>query len=191
MRHHHFDRLFFSWTVFAIAITCVMLLSYAIGQQVLRLSANDPQVEITEEVTQVLASGVSPANILPNQQVDLARSLGVYVMILDDQGKALGSTAMLDGKSPSVPLGALAYAAAHGDNRITWQPKAGVRSAVVIRPYTNGSTHGYVVAGRSLREVEKRIDVLTVLSFTAWLITLFIVAGALIVKDFITRRHKK
>ncbi len=44
-----------------------------------------------------------------------------------------------------------------GEDRITWQPEPGIRSAVVVVHYT-GATPGYVMAGRSLREVEWRID---------------------------------
>jgi hypothetical protein len=45
-----------------------------------------------------------------------------------------------------------------GENRITWEPKEGVRIAAVIKRFEGktASTSGFVLAGRSLDEVEKR-----------------------------------
>ncbi|MFA5954060.1 MAG: hypothetical protein WC817_00800 [Patescibacteria group bacterium] len=190
MRHNTFDRLFFSWVVFATGLTCVSLLAYTIGQQVLRMNANDPQVEIVEEVVEVLKSGVSPENILPNQSVDIANRLAVFVMIVDKQGTSLASTASLDGKTLSVPVGVLAAATQKGENRVTWQPKVGVRSAVVVRPYEGGGKSGYVVAGRSLREVERRAGELSMLALLAWGLSLVAVAAALVVQDFAAKNWR-
>jgi hypothetical protein len=36
-------------------------------------------------------------------------------------------------------MGALDYARQNGQNRVTWQPEAGVRMATVVVPYNSGS----------------------------------------------------
>jgi hypothetical protein len=49
-------------------------------------------------------------------------------------------------------MGVLDYVRKNGQDRVTWQPAPGVRMATVVVPYKNG----FVMAGRSLTEVEKR-----------------------------------
>ena len=44
--------------------------------------------------------------------------------------------------------------ARRGEDRLTWQPEPGVRSATVVVHY-QGAQAGFVMAGRSLREVGK------------------------------------
>ena len=57
---------------------------------------------------------------------------------------------------------------------MTWQPQSGVRVAQVSVPWSGGT----VLAGRSLREVERRIDQLLLLVAAAWVAGL---AGAAVV----------
>jgi len=62
----------------------------------------------------------------------------------------------LNGRVPVPPPGVFAATRNVPEQRLTWQPTPGVRSAIVIRHY-GGSSPGFVLAGRSLREVEQRI----------------------------------
>jgi hypothetical protein len=84
--------------------------------------------------------------------VEISESLAPFLMIFDESGKTLASSANLNGVLPAYPVGVLDYARQNGQNRVTWQPEAGVRMATVIVSYNKG----FVMAGRSLMEVEKR-----------------------------------
>ena len=57
---------------------------------------------------------------------------------------------------------------AHGQDRLTWQPESGVRSAVVVQPWRDG----YVVVGSSLRLVEERESNALLIAGLAWAVTL-------------------
>ena len=76
---------------------------------------------------------------------------------------------------------------AHGQDRITWQPRTGVRQAIVA-VYFHGRKTGYVVAGRSLREVEKRVDDLGLIVAAAWLVTLLATLAATLVLQWLVAR---
>ena len=164
---------FKAWVLLSLVTTALAGLAYTLGQQVLRQSANDPQIQMSEDLAAALASGKLPKDIISKDKVDMAQSLAPYVVVFDEKGQPLASTAILDGQTPTLPDGVLAYTKLHGQDIVTWQPRAGVRSAAVITHY-NG---GYVLAGRSLREVEKREDRVLKLTVLAWLATM---AGILV-----------
>jgi hypothetical protein len=60
---------------------------------------------------------------------------------------------------------------------ITWQPEPGVRSAVVMVAYA----HGYVLAGRSLEQVELRESSLVLIVAAACAVTLAATLAATLV----------
>ncbi len=140
------------WLPLAVAIVLLAGIVYGSGQQLLRQGANDPQIQMAEDAAAALGSGQA----LPETgQVDMATSLAPYLIVFDARGNPVSGSARLHGALPKVPLGVLQAARRSGENRVTWQPEAGVRSAAVIVP-TGGRQPGYVLAGRSLREVEAR-----------------------------------
>jgi hypothetical protein len=141
------------WLVMAIAITGLVGLCYAAVQQDIRQSANDPQIQIAEDIAAKLADGQSVQNVVPSEKVDVAKSLTPYIIVFDATGKPLASSAQLDGQTPTIPAGVIDDVKQNSEDRITWQPQSGVRSAIVITPF-KGSTSGFVLVGRSLREVE-------------------------------------
>ncbi len=173
------------WILCAIVSTLLCGLVYVSSQQILRQSANDPQIQMSEDTANVLATGKP----LPASQfspvIDIAASLSPYIIIYDDQGTPIGSTGLLHGKTPVVPMGILDYTKEHGQNRLTWQPEPGVRSAVVVT-LIRGGRGGYVLAGRSLREVERREDQLLFFTACAW-IAAMIITGL----GFIITIHKR
>lgn len=159
------------WLPLAISITVLSGMMYVSVQQNYRQSANDPQIQVAEDLAGALAAGAQQLS-LPNTKVDVATTLSTYVMIFDGAGKQLYSSALLGGKDPVIPAGVLAAAKAKGTNMITWQPKAGVRSAIVVKYFVGTNKPGYVMVGRSLREVEKRINNLTYMIGAGWLAAL-------------------
>jgi len=77
---------------------------------------------------------------------------------------------------PVYPTGVMDYVRKNGQDRVTWQPEVGIRMATVVVPYNNG----FVLAGRSLTEIEKRASQVESLSGLAmlgiWAATLIIIA---------------
>ena len=138
------------WIPLALTISCLCGLLYVTVQQVLRQSANDPQIQVAEDTAAALDNHQNI--VISNNKIDLTKSLSPFTMIFDKNGKMTSSEAELDGQIPVIPSGAFDYVAQNGEDRLTWQPEAGVRIAAVITKYNNG----YVVVGRSLREVEKQ-----------------------------------
>lgn len=139
-------------------------------QSTLRLSANDPQVQISESSANMLAEGVDITPYLPEQSSDISKSLATFIIVYNDAQEATISSAVLDGETPELPKGVLDFAMENGQNRVTWEPKAGIRIASVITKYDGG----YVLAGRSLREVEYRKNMISIKVIEAGIVALLV-----------------
>lgn len=138
-------------------------------QQYYRMAANDPQIQMAEDAATQLAGGTSPTAVVPGTPVvDPSKSLSPFIMVVDSNGKLLSGNMQLEGTSGTPPLGVLTAANSH-QNRRTWQPQTGVRIALVVQKYTHGNTSGYVLAGRSLSEIESRVSILYWMAFAAGL----------------------
>lgn len=140
----------------AVVITLMCGLIYGAIQQVYRSSANDPQIQISEDMAAFLATGEDVKSVMPPSEVEISKSLVWFLSVYNDKGEVVASNAKLDGQTPVLPQGVLEHAKNNGQNRVTWEPKDGVRIAAVVTSYEGG----YVLAGRSLREVDSRIEML-------------------------------
>jgi hypothetical protein len=136
-------------------------LVYLAVQQSLRLSANDPQIQMAEDAAVSINNGTEPLLLVPQGSVDISTSLSPYLIIFNASGTPIAGNGLLEGALPSLPPGVFSYTRASGEDRFTWQPRAGVRSAVIL-VHTNDPNAEFVLAGRSLREVESREDQLMV-----------------------------
>ena len=173
-------RIFFEiikkWLPLAIATAGLCALVYLTVQQSLRMGANDPQIQMAEDAAGSLNAGASVETVVPSTKVEIADSLASFVIVFDNSGKVLASSATLHGEVPTYPAGVLDYVRQKGQDRVTWQPEAGVRLATVAVPYNNG----FVMAGRSLTEIEKRESQVESLSGLAmlgiWAATLIVIA---------------
>jgi len=159
----------------AVIVTGLVGLCYAAIQQDIRQSADDPQIQMAEDIATKLADGQAIQNVVPAEKVDIAKSLAPYIIVFDATGKPIASSAQLDGQTPTIPPGVPDYVRQNGEDRITWQPQPGVRSAAVITQI-NGSHPGFVLVGRSLREVEIREDNILHLLIVGWIGMLFATA---------------
>ena len=158
------------WLPIAFVSTLFALLVYAAVQQSYRGGANDPQLQMAEDAAAQLGGDTTtPAELTSGPTVNLATSLAPYTIVYDAQGKVLASTGMLSGHAPTPPSGVLQEARDHGSNSITWQPAAGVRSAIVVMPYGDATSGGTVLVGRSLRSVEDREGFLLLMAAVAWI----------------------
>ncbi|MDO8689297.1 MAG: hypothetical protein Q7R39_04695 [Dehalococcoidia bacterium] len=155
-------------------------------QQDLRQSANDPQIQMAEDAALAIEKGQAPQSVVPSTTVDISKSLAAYLIVFDDAGKPVASSAQLDGQTPRPPSGVFDQVRQRGEDRITWEPKPGVRSAAVVARFS-GLQSGFVLAGRSLREVEKREDGLRLEVVMAWALslaaTLFVISGIAILSE--------
>ena len=166
-----------NWLPLAAAITGVFFTIYVAVQQNYRMSAYDPQVQMAQDAAAQLAKGQTPTFMYSGLKFDLARSLDTAQISYNESGVAIASSALLDGKTPELPKGVIDYVKTHGEDRITWQPKSGVRLAAVITKYQSSTKTGYVLAARSLTEVEKRISRLGLITLAGW--------GATIIASFV------
>ncbi|MCJ7707749.1 MAG: hypothetical protein MUO38_09050 [Anaerolineales bacterium] len=167
------------WLPIATAVTALSGLVYLAVQQELRQSANDPQIQLAQDAADVLARGGTADGVVPRSEIDVARSLAPFMIVYDDQGEAVASSGALHGQIPSLPAGVLDYVRENSEDRVTWQPEAGVRIAAVIVRF-EGAESGFVLAGRSLREIEKRetqVELEAGLALAATLAATLVVVG--------------
>lgn len=159
------------WLPLALVISAFVALAYVIAQQNLRMNANDPQIQMAEDAGYALADGAALESVVPAARIDIANSLAPYLVVYDESGKAIVASGFLDNQMPALPAGVFDYTRRHGEDRITWQPAPGVRSAAVI-VHVTGMRPGFIMAGRSLREVEARANQMLALAGAAWAVTL-------------------
>lgn len=174
-----FRRVLAYWLPLAVVTTGLCILVYVAVQQNYRMNANDPQIQMAQDAAASLDQGAAPAAVIPQVKTDLAASLAPFIMVFDKQGNLAATSGILAGDFPAYPLGALTAAEKTGENRVTWQPRAGLRFASVVHSTRNG----YVVAARSLREVESRIDQTTLFTGLTWLIALLLSLILIVVGD--------
>jgi hypothetical protein len=163
------------WLPLAIVTAGICGLVYLAVQQSLRTSANDPQIQMAEDAANALNDGTTAETLVPAQKVEISASLAPFLMVFDETGKVIASSATLHGADPALPAGVLEYVKQHGEDRVTWQPEDGVRMAAVIVK----SKNGFVLAGRSLLEIEKRENQAATMSFVAipilWVLSLAVI----------------
>jgi hypothetical protein len=171
------------WLPIAVAVTVLSGTVYAVAQQVLRQDANDPQVQMAEDAA---AQGLSVAGAgMP--AVDMRRSLAPWLIVYGPDRREVGGSARLDGKLPDYPVTAFDNAPVGGRDAITWEPAPGVRAATVIV----GFKGGWVVAGRSLRLVEERENLVLQLSVLGWLLAMAGSAATVFGLDLVLPRLEK
>jgi hypothetical protein len=155
------------WIPLAVVTTGLVGLVYLAVQQDLRMGANDVPAQIAQDTAASIAKGSEPWTVTGRDDVDIASSLSVWSLVFDDTGKVVAGTPALDGKQAVPPTGIFTVAKQSGEDRVTWQPRPGVRQAVVAVRIAGGK--GVVMAGHSLRETEAHVDQLTQIAGAAWI----------------------
>jgi hypothetical protein len=160
------------WLPAAVVASGLAGLVYVAVQQAFRESANDPQLQIARDDAARLSAGTAPADVASGGQIDLARSLAPYEIVFDERGSVLASTGVLGGETPRPPSGVLQAATDDGENTLTWQPRSGIRSAIDVVRWSSTTASGTVLVGRSLQEIERREDDLTLMVGAGWVVML-------------------
>jgi len=124
---------------------------YVAFQQSQRDNANVPAAMAAEQAVYELKSGKTPGAALPDG-TDMASTITPFVMIYDN-GKNLVASSAADAKY-QYPASCLDEIDKSGENRVTWQPREGLRFATVGIKYDGG----YVIGAYSLRESESAMD---------------------------------
>ena len=161
----------------ATVLTLACLITALAVQQDLRQGSDDPQHQLAEDAAARLDAGEAPSAVAGSGHIDVATSLAPFVAIYDAGGKVLATGGQLDGAAPVPPPGVLDAARASGQDAVTWQPRAGVRVAIVVLPWHGGT----VLAGRSLHRVEEMESKIEGLITFGWLGSLAAVAVASLV----------
>lgn len=189
MKQH--KDLLVAWLPLAVAATCVIGAAYLLVFQDMRLSANDPQIQMAEDAAALLMKDRPVGQVVhaPDRDVDLSNSLMPFLAVYDEDGKPLGWSMTLDGHPPTPPAGVFAYAKAHGIDTVSWQPRPNLRQALVVVPYAvRGGSTGYVASGRSLRTIERRASQARTLAIIAWCVAMaMILLACLVVRN---RKHE-
>lgn len=190
MQKHFLGRTVRAWFPFAFVVTALSLLIALTVQQSYRQSANDPQVEMAEDAAAALAGGANLQSLALSGTIDLSHSLSPFLVFYNEDGTPTGGNGLLEGKYPVLPQGIFAFVRAYGEDRVTWQPTPDLRYAIVITRTTDasGTPDGFVMAGRSLREVEDREDRLSSMVAVAWI---SILLGAFLIAAFFELRAEK
>jgi hypothetical protein len=118
----------------------------------------------------------------------MANSLSPFLIVFDNAGRPVAAGARLQGATPTPPAGVFTSARS-GEVRQTWQPATGVRAAMVVVHYPGG----FVLAARSLREVERREDNALALAIVGMIAALALAAlaaaGTAVATDIIAARQ--
>jgi len=154
-------------------VTVLCGLIYASVQQSHRSAADDPQLQIAEDVKNAIEKNQPVAKWMTDS-IDISRSLSVFKTLYNRDGQALQSTGFLNGRMPSLPRGVWGFTSTHGEDVVTWQPQNGVRMAMVVEA-VNSPQISFIAVGRSLKEVEKRESNLTTMVAIAWFVCVGII----------------
>jgi hypothetical protein len=179
MKKHNLNQTVRSWLPLAAGLTLATGFAYAAVQQSYRQTANDPQIQLASDGVRALKGGAAAANIVGPTRVDPAFSLAPFTMVFNETEAVAASGVALAEQVPSPPKGVFEYTKQHGIDKFTWEPAGGVRIAAVMQYVGEGK--GFVLSGRSLGEVEKRIERINQLTGVALVVMLGVTLGLLII----------
>ncbi len=172
MDSHSFFRIFLAlWIPLSVLSTLILLIVYVNDQQSIRLGANEPQEWMAHDAAARIASGMSPAHAVAGAPVDVMSAYAPFVIVYDRVGSTTVATGVFEGKVSNLPDGILEYTREHGTHRLTWEPEAGMRYAIVIVPIQEGKL-GYVLSGRSLSYAEHQETLLRERTVYGWIVLL-------------------
>jgi hypothetical protein len=156
-------------------VTLLCGLIYTSVQQSHRSAANDPQLQMARDIANSLNNNRSPNRLFADSiPIDISKTLAPFVVLYNKNGEPVQSTGLLDGNFPKLPNGVFDFSRKNQEDVITWQPRRGIRMAMVVE-YVQSPNISFVAVGRSLLEVENRVQNLTFMVFIAWIICIGIV----------------
>ncbi len=186
MNSPHFLR-----TVLAIGIplavvgSIILAITYIQDQQTLRMLANEPQTYLAQDASLRVLAGGKPegfANAIP-----IESDTAPYLLFFNSMGTAVAGSGLFHNVPPTLPQGVLEAAKKAGVNRITWQPEAGIRQALVIIP----AGDYFVASGRSLKYTEEQELALAKRAVLGWIAMIVIVIITSMIVAWIIRKREE
>lgn len=171
------------WVLGFVLLTGIFGTVYAMAQQNTRASANTEPAAVAAREVQLLTAG---SGTLAGQRLELTTDTGPFVIVYGADNTPVGGTVVRDGALPMVPVGVLATARLKGQDKVTWQPAAGLRFALVAWALTDGRV---VVGGQSLTPFEDRDTQTMALIGLGWLTSIACLAGGWILTRFLDTRR--
>lgn len=170
----------------SLAILVAMGTAYVALQQTIRSGANETQILLAEDTARTLETAPLTAASFAGPGTDISQSLAPFAIVYSASGTPIAGSGKLHGELPKLPSGVLESVHKNGEERLTWQPEANVRSAIVVVEIAAGPNKGsFVVVGRSMRETEKR-EAALLYQFAAGTL----LAAAVLVAGFFLGRQK-
>src|SRR5579864_5447817 len=106
-----------TWVGVLLILTITFSTIYTVGQQVLRTSANDPQIQLAEDAATQLNNGSNPIDVVTGN-VDMSGSLAPFVNIYNSQGQPVAGNGYLAGTLAEPPIGILQASTGHLYNAV-------------------------------------------------------------------------
>lgn len=181
MARNMLDRLV-PWIVGALVTTIAIAAVYGAVQQSGRSSADDAPQALISQLASVV--GRDTPGTMPSPRVDVAESRMPFYVVYDTDGRTVAGDGYLDGHRARIPDGVLRSTVANGSDRVTWEPRPGLRFALTT--VRQGQT--VIAAGQSLEPFEQRTDRIGVLLLVGWLIALTLLACGAVVHILAGRR---
>jgi len=183
-----YTTIFKNWFAYAAIITLLCGIIYVTVLQSFRLQANDPQVEMVQDAALNINKGADPKIITgTGPAMDISQNLSPYLVVYDPAGNVVSGSATLNGKPLKIPQGVIDYIRKNGRDAASWKPAPGVRQAMV--GVSTAKKDYIVIAGRSLRPTEERIDRLGELVLLGWAMSLLGMFVVAVLQEWITRRQ--
>lgn len=155
------------WLPVAIATSVLAFAGLLSWHQQLRAAVDAAPRKLAHDAALGIVAGQGIRAWMP-PPIALESGEGLFLAAYDTGGRPLWSSARLRGALPAPPAGVFAHAVG-GEHRLSWQPAAGIREALVIVPLPG---RGYLLAGQSLHEAEARKTQVMGLWLGAWLLAL-------------------
>jgi hypothetical protein len=175
------------WFSGVIIVSILFGTIYTVSQQVLRQSANDPQIQLAEDAAASLSSGQQPSDVVSGK-VDITNSLAPFLVVVDKSGDVVAGNGYINGELMNdVPFGSLIASNNVPYNAVTWQTDGNLRFASV----SVATNNYYIFSARSLKEVEKRESLLLKITLLGWLLTIFTILVTYIYLSYKLKKHTK
>jgi hypothetical protein len=172
--------------VILVVVSIIFGTIYVTNQQLLRIGANSPQIQLAEDMAKSLDNGTNPVSVA-NSKVDIGSSLATFIIIYAKSGQVVSGNGYLNNKIPTVPMGVLQHSEGKEYNFVTWQPQNNVRIASV----SVSAKNYYVFSGRSLKEVEKQEQSTLLFAILGWFGTIVVVGIGFGLVNIIHKKHNK
>jgi hypothetical protein len=183
-----------AWVPIAVVATFLAGTVYAVGHQILRQSANDPQIQQAEDWAGMIEGGTDVNRLSLGPFIDPARSLAPFGIVYNQDGNIVASSVSAPStmKQPDGVFDRVDAAANH-EVRFTWQPASGDRYAAVIKRASFQNASYYVLAGRNLKLIEQRQNHIMWITAAGWLasVVMLLVMQNLHLVGHLARARKK